>query len=955
MVFDTKKRKVEEKVVVKQHKPSRIFSPFRVVGNVSNETPFAIGTLGSTFYIVTSVGRSFQIYDAATLHLLFVSQSQTPSKITCLAAHFHYVYAAYGNKVGIYKRGRLVDTITLVSDEAEEGDEELLINRLLVFGDYLTIATASKVFIYKKNGGTKLPVEYYTTLKVNAHLDGSVVGLIHPPTYLNKIVVATTGNLFIFNIRTGKLLYKSPDEQFGLDNGSISCLESAPVLDVLAVGTTVGKVFLYHMKRGQVLSTISTNQNTEVTNNNTAKVTSLSFRTDGSSHLVAGLNNGDLFFYDLEKQSRVHILRNAHKEAYGGVACCKFLNGQPIVVTNGGDNHLKEYVFDPSLSTSNSSIVSPPRHLRSRGGHSSPPVAIEFPQEDKSHFLLSASRDRTFWSFSLRKDAQAQEFSQRPVKTNSKQRLAGPSMREKFSEIVCISSSQAKEDEWENVLTGHQDEVFARTWSGKNKRVGRFQLPTIDNGVVKSVCILHCGNFGLVGSSNGGIGSYNLQSGLIRKKYVLHKKAVTGLAIDGMNRKMVSTGLDGIVGFYDFTQLKYLGKLQLESPITSMQYHKGSDLIACALDDLSIVIVDTLTQRIVRILYGHSNRITSMAFSPDGRWIVSAGLDGTLRTWDLPTGGCIDGVRLPSVATQVKFSPIGDMIATTHVNGNGISLWTNRAQFKGTLATRHVEEEEFLTILLPNVSGDGGSTMIEGALEGEDEEDEEVALKNSYVSVDQIDESLITLTVTESKNKYNTLLHLDTIKQRNKPKEAPKKPTNAPFFLQLSGETVGDRASVAEGKVTNGQESNSMEEEGDSKLHKLKSDTSHSFESKFTQLLREGSESQEYDIFLAYLIQLSPSTTDLEIRSLNTFPPLTELVNFVDALTQGLSSNTNYDLYQVIFSLFLKHHGDVIKNFNDEKLNEALDNWADVNEQGKDNMDELVKYCSGVISFLTTV
>ncbi len=53
-------------------------------------------------------------------------------------------------------------------------------------------------------------------------------------------------------------------------------------------------------------------------------------------------------------------------------------------------------------------------------------------------------------------------------------------------------------------------------------------------GWPKLACVSHCGNFALVGSSSGGIGVYNLQLGLLRRKYMLHKKAVTGLAIDGM-------------------------------------------------------------------------------------------------------------------------------------------------------------------------------------------------------------------------------------------------------------------------------------------------------------------------------------------------------------------------------------------------------------------------------------
>ncbi|KAM9916170.1 hypothetical protein OXX59_010189, partial [Metschnikowia pulcherrima] len=161
----------------------------------------------------------------------------------------------------------------------------------------------------------------------------------------------------------------------------------------------------------------------------------------------------------------------------------------------------------------------------------------------------------------------------------------------------------------------------------------------VDGGLAKSACVSHCGNFALVGSSSGGIGVYNLQSGLLRRKYMLHKKAVTGLAVDGMNRKMVSCGLDGILGFYTFSSAKFLGSLSLGEPVTHMVYHQGSDLVACALDDLSIAVVDVVTQKVVRMLYGHTNRVTGLDFSPDARWIVSVALDGTLRTWDLPTGG----------------------------------------------------------------------------------------------------------------------------------------------------------------------------------------------------------------------------------------------------------------------------------------------------------------------------
>ncbi|CCD27133.1 rRNA-processing protein UTP21 NDAI_0J02410 [Naumovozyma dairenensis CBS 421] len=943
-----KKRKTIDSDVVTAKQASKVFSPFRIVGNVSNGVPFAVGTLGSTFYIVTSIGKSFQIYDANNLHLLFISEKETESPITTLATHFHHVFVGFDNKVGIYKRGIQEHLIALEDTKAH-------VKQICVFGEYLCIGTDdNSIFIYKKKlSQDKYATDFYTKLSITPLQGGPMISIHHLATYLNKIVVVTKNNVLLFNIRTGKLLYSSPEFP-----DQITAAEPAPALDIIALGTITGDIIMFNMKKGKKIRTIKMPN---------LKISTISFRTDGSPHICIGTHSGDLVFYDLNRRSRIHVLKNIHRESFGGVTKSTFLNGQPILVTSGGDNSLKEYVFDPSLSTTTNDIdggenvVQPPRFLRSRGGHSQPPSAITF-ADDESHFLLSASRDKSLWGFSLRKDAQSQELSQRVHKKQDGGRVAGSTIKEKFPEIISMAIENARIGDWENIVTAHKDEKFARTWDMRNKRVGRWSLKLTDDGVVKSVALSQCGNFAFVGSSNGGIHVYNMQSGILRKKYKLHKKAVTGIALDGMNRKMVSCGLDGLVGFYDFNKSTLLGRLQLDAPITSMVYHRSSDLFALALDDLSIIVIDAMTQRVVRQLWGHSNRITSLDFSPDGRWIVSASLDSTIRTWDLPTGGCIDGIKLDNVATNLKFSPHGDMLATTHVLGNGICIWTNRAQFKA-ISTRSINEEEFEKLLLPNGSLSGNETLLSGAFDDSIQEEDSGMDLNMYSSLEQINESLLTLSMGP-RNKMKTLLNLDVIRERSKPKEAVKKPEKAPFFLQLSGEKVGDEASGREGvsieetpeKIAQREMANNKIIDAEEQLNKFKPTKGHAvFESKFTKLLREGHEIDNYELFLNNLVTLSPGTIDLEIRSINAFEPFDEIVWFIESLTQGLKSNKNFELYEAFMSLLFKAHGDVIHSNNrDVGINEALKKWEEVHKQDDDKLEELVKFCSGVISFVST-
>jgi len=543
---------------------------------------------------------------------------------------------------------------------------------------------------------------------------------------------------------------------------------------------------------------------------------------------------------------------------------------------------------------------------------------------------------------------------------------------------------------WESVVTGHRNDKFARTWFWGRKKAGRWAFETGDGGNVASVGISPCGTFAIVGSETGGIDMFNLQSGLHRQRYPSkltpaqarklkiqqlqaaegtgdakskpfqpglgkHKKAVTGLVVDSLNKNIISCSSDGKVKFWEFLTGNLVDEIDWHPmvAVTGIRYHAPNDLIALTCDDLSIRVVDIVTKKTIREFWGCKDGINDFCFSNDGRWIIAASKDCVIRVWDLPTGHLIDAIRMETPCTALAFSGTGEFLATACEGYVGVNIWNNKTLFTH-VPTRHISEHEIAQISGPTVSGEGGQGVIDGAFEDEAEDDEDSA---PALSLDQLSEDMMTLSLVP-KSRWQTLLHLDAIKQRNKPKEPPKVPEKAPFFLP-SLENPMLIAAVDEEKAND----NVMERSRIMKMDRLAS------EGAFTVSLRAGGESGDCTFssslpfpfpsltnpdtpFIAHLKTLPPSTADLEIHSLNPNPgeETDELVNFVAALTSRLKQKKDYELVQAWMAVFLRLHADEV--LSHERLVEALREWRECQEREGRRLGDLVGYCSGVVGFL---
>jgi len=160
-------------------------------------------------------------------------------------------------------------------------------------------------------------------------------------------------------------------------------------------------------------------------------------------------------------------------------------------------------------------------------------------------------------------------------------------------------------------------------------------------GQAWAVALSPDGKLALGGGQDGGLALYDVATGKRVRTFDHHPQAVRAAVFTPDGKRALSACYDHLLRLWDVQTGKKLHTFvgHKDSIMCLACSPDGKRALTGGLDsDRTVRLWDLEAGEELRQMVGHSERIMGVDFSPDGRLAASAAWDGTVRLWELQTG-----------------------------------------------------------------------------------------------------------------------------------------------------------------------------------------------------------------------------------------------------------------------------------------------------------------------------
>ena len=168
-----------------------------------------------------------------------------------------------------------------------------------------------------------------------------------------------------------------------------------------------------------------------------------------------------------------------------------------------------------------------------------------------------------------------------------------------------------------------------------------------------------------------------------------HRKRLLDCAISPDRRFLVSASVDGTVGIWDPVTGDCTHTIRLKAGGPCVVIPDGTIAVA-AVETISLFRPDGTEP--LRVLEGHRKPVTRLRAAPDGSYLLSASLDGSVRMWDPATGHLIRALSHTKAVSDCDVAPDGSFIVSVS-NDRALRIWdpaTGKSEVSDSISVKKV-------------------------------------------------------------------------------------------------------------------------------------------------------------------------------------------------------------------------------------------------------------------------